>query len=201
MARLQLRYYPDPVLTTPATEVTEFDADLATLVEDMAETMYTDNGVGLAAPQIGVSSRVLVMDCGDPDDPDAASLYHFINPEILRKDGTIVWDEGCLSFPGLTVEVERAQAIRVRAYDVEGHPFELELSDLEAVCVQHELDHLDGITLIDRVGPIRRRVALQKWKKLREELGLDAPAPADAPPASAPASASASAADASVDAG
>ena len=179
MARLQLRYYPDPVLTTPAAEVVEFDADLAKLVEDMSETMYTDNGVGLAAPQVGVSQRVLVMDCGDPEDPEVASLYHFINPEILRRDGKIVWEEGCLSFPGLTVEVERAENIRVRAYDIEGHPFELELSGLEAVCVQHELDHLDGITLIDRVGPIRRRVALQKWKKLREELGLDGIAASD----------------------
>jgi peptide deformylase len=174
MARLPLRYYPAPVLTTVATEITEFDDELAKLVDDMSETMYADNGVGLAAPQVGVSKRLLVMDCGDPDDPEVALLYHFINPEILRKEGTIVWDEGCLSFPGLTVEVERAENVRVRAYDVEGHPFELELSGLEAVCVQHEIDHLDGITLIDRVGPIRRRVALQKWKKLRQELGLDA---------------------------
>ncbi len=188
MARLQLRYYPEPVLTTPSPEVTTFDADLARLVEDMAETMYADSGVGLAAPQVGISKRVLVMDCGSPEDPEVALLYHFINPEILRQDGTIVWDEGCLSFPGLTVEIERAEAIRVRAYDVEGHPFELELTGLESVCVQHEIDHLDGITLIDRVGPIRRRVALQKWKKLREELGLDAPdggAPPSAPTANA----------------
>ena len=186
MARLQLRYYPEPILTTPAAEITEFDDDLVALVADMAETMYADNGVGLAAPQVGVSKRLLVMDCGDPDNPDAASLYHFINPEILRRDGTILWDEGCLSFPGLTVEIERAEHIRVRAYDVEGHPFELELSGLEAVCVQHEIDHLDGITLVDRVGPIRRRGALQKWKKLREELGLDNPEGVSPAPSSNP---------------
>ena len=183
MARLQIRYYPDPVLTTPAVEVRTFDADLAALVDDMAETMYADEGVGLAAPQVGVSKRILVMDCGNPDaqDDEGSSLYHLINPEILRSDGKIVWDEGCLSFPGLTVEVERAESIRVRAWDVHGHPFEAEMSGLPAVCVQHEMDHLDGITLIDRVGPLRRRVALGKWKKLRAELGLDEASAPDTP--------------------
>jgi len=182
MARLQILYYPDPLLTTLATDVEVYDEALATLIEDMAETMYSDNGVGLAAPQVAISKRILVMDCGDPEDPEKASLYHFINPEIIRSQGTILWDEGCLSFPGLTVEIERAESVRIRAYDVEGHPFEAELSGLPSVCVQHEIDHLDGITLIDRVGPIRRRVALTKWKKLREELGLDDPIPEAPPP-------------------
>ena len=172
MALLKIRIYPDPVLTTRATDVEEFDDELETLVDDMAETMYHDGGIGLAAPQIGVSKRILVMDCSDPGDPEAEGapgLLAFINPEILRSGGTITWEEGCPSFPGLTVEVDRFAEIRVRAWDAEGQPFEAELAGLPAVCFQHELDHLDGVVILDRVGPIRRARALVRWKKLRQE--------------------------------
>ena len=182
MSLLDVRIYPDPVLLKEAAPVEVFDADLVRLVDDMAETMYHDGGVGLAAPQVGVSRRILVMDCSNPNDPDdadaagAPGLLCFINPEILTREGLIAWEEGCLSFPGLTVEVERSAAIRVRAYDARGAAFEIDLKGLPSVCLQHELDHLDGVVILERVGPLRRRSALARWKKLEEErAAADAP--------------------------
>ena len=169
MALLPIRIYPDPVLTLTAAPVTEFDADLETLIEDLAETMYVGEGIGLAAPQVGVSKRLLVMDVGELD-PEGAQLRAFINPEIIDEAGTIIWEEGCLSFPGLTVEVERSDWIRVRALDAHGDGFEIAGEGLWAVCVQHEMDHLDGTTIVDRISRLRRKMALNRWRKLRAEL-------------------------------
>jgi len=146
---LEIRIYPDPVLRMVAEPVTDFDEKLARLVQDMAETMYTSPGVGLAAPQVGVSRRLFVIDIASPS---RENLLVFVNPEIIERDGEITWEEGCLSFPDVHTDVERARRVVVRALDTEGEEFELEAEDLLAVAIQHELDHLDGRLLIDNMS-------------------------------------------------
>lgn len=146
---LEIRIYPDPVLRTVAEPVTEFDEKLARLVHDMAETMYTAPGVGLAAPQVGVSRRLCVIDITSPS---RENLLVFVNPEIVERDGEITWEEGCLSFPDVHTDVHRSKRVVVRARDVKAEEFELEAEDLLAVAIQHELDHLDGRLLIDNMS-------------------------------------------------
>ncbi len=155
MALRKILKYPDPRLRENALPVTVFDADLRQLLEDMAETMYDAPGVGLAANQIGVALRVFVIDVADEGEP--SELRAYINPEILETKGTQLWNEGCLSFPGVAEEIKRAEAVRVRAFDADGQPFELEAEGLLAVAIQHENDHLNGQLMIDRVGPIAKR--------------------------------------------
>jgi peptide deformylase len=146
---LEIRIYPDPVLRRVAEPVTDFDEKLARLVHDMAETMYGSPGVGLAAPQVGVSRRLFVIDITSPQ---RENLLVFVNPEIVEREGEITWEEGCLSFPDIHTEVQRTRRLVVRAQDVEGETFELEAEDLLAVAIQHELDHLDGRLLIDNMS-------------------------------------------------
>ncbi|EGL82607.1 Peptide deformylase [Caldalkalibacillus thermarum TA2.A1] len=136
--------YPDPVLREKAVEVKRIDERLHRLLNDMAETMYAAEGVGLAAPQVGISKRVFVVDVGDEN-----GLLEFINPEIIVKEGEQIGPEGCLSIPGVNGEVRRAQKIKVRAIDRNGETFELEAEDLLARAIQHELDHLNGVLFID----------------------------------------------------
>ena len=169
MALLDIRIYPDPVLTSPADPVQDFDDALRRLVDDMAETMYAGEGVGLAAPQVGVSRRLLVMDISNPEADGGTSLTAFVNPEIVEARGRITWEEGCLSFPGLTVEIERAEWVRVRAQDAAGEVFETEAAGLPAVCLQHEIDHLDGTVILDKLSRLRRGRALTRWKRLQAE--------------------------------
>ena len=129
--------------------------------------MYAAPGVGLAATQIGEALQLFVIDIADQDQP--SDLRIFINPEILEEEETVVWNEGCLSFPGVTEEIERAARVRVRALDREGKAFELEAEGLLAVAIQHELDHLKGVLMIDHVGPLKRRIIDRKMKKRAEE--------------------------------
>ncbi|GGK14150.1 peptide deformylase [Caldalkalibacillus thermarum] len=136
--------YPDPVLREKAVEVKRIDERFHRLLDDMAETMYAAEGVGLAAPQVGISKRVFVVDVGDEN-----GLLEFINPEIIVKEGEQIGPEGCLSIPGVNGEVRRAQKIKVRAIDRNGETFELEAEDLLARAIQHELDHLNGVLFID----------------------------------------------------
>ncbi len=167
-------YYPDDVLTTRAEEITEFGEDLASLVEDMAETMYAADGLGLAANQVGVTERVFIIDMGG-----LAEEYGlepgpmvFVNPRIVERSGKITWEEGCLSFPGLTVKVERSEFVRIQAQDLDGEPFELEGDGLFAVALQHESDHLDGITMVDRLGKLSKKMALRRYARSRaKEVG------------------------------
>jgi peptide deformylase len=159
---------PDPRLKTVSTPVTEFDEELRTLVADMFETMYAAPGVGLAATQVNVHQRVLVTDVSEGRNEPRA----FINPEILTRDGTEVSQEGCLSVPGYYDEVERAERVRVRALDRDGKPFEEDLAGLLAICVQHEIDHLDGKLFVDYLSEMKRqrvRKKLEKERKLRAE--------------------------------
>ncbi len=166
MAILKILEFPDARLRTKATPIEVVDDDLRTLIGDMFETMYSAPGIGLAATQVDVHKRLLVTDVSvDKDDP-----HVLINPEILEKDGVIVTDEGCLSVPGYYEEVERAEHIRVGFLDQDGVQVELETHGLLAVCIQHEIDHLDGKLFIDYLKPLRRQMITRKMVKLKREL-------------------------------
>ena len=160
---LDIVKYGDPVLTTRAEEVTEFNAELRKLVDDMFETMYGAPGVGLAAPQVGLLKRLFVMDC--TSGRDKKRKLALINPVIEVEEGEQTGDEGCLSFPGIYVEVKRAERVVVRAQDIDGSPFTLDLMDLEARCVAHETDHLDGEVFINYLSPLKRDLVKRKIKK------------------------------------
>lgn len=157
-------FYPDKRLRDPGEEVEQFDAALRELVDDMAETMYAAPGVGLAAPQIGVSKRLFIVDVATGDE-EPSDLRVFINPEIVEADGDTTFNEGCLSFPGIHEEIDRAERIKVRALDRDGKPFELEAEGLLAIAIQHENDHLDGKLMIDRLSVLRRRLVHRAMSK------------------------------------
>lgn len=175
MARLPILEYPDPRLRIRAERVTVVDDDVKRLVEDMFETMYTAPGIGLAATQVDVHKRIIVIDVSDGRDQP----YCFINPEILSADGRESFEEGCLSVPGLYEFVERAERIKVKALDRNGEPFELEAEGLLAQCIQHEMDHLEGKLFVDYLSPLKReRLKKRYLKKARREA---APASVGAP--------------------
>ncbi|HYP25293.1 MAG TPA: peptide deformylase [Blastocatellia bacterium] len=155
--------YGDPVLTKRAEEITEFDEKLIKLVDDMFETMYGAPGVGLAAPQVGVLKRLFVMDCGGGR--SRRQKVALINPVIETEEGQQVGDEGCLSFPGIFFQVTRPQRVVVRAQDINGKPFTLDVMDLEARCVSHETDHLDGELFIEYLTPLKRDLTKRKIRK------------------------------------
>jgi peptide deformylase len=167
MALLEIVKYGEPVLETPGEPVTEFDDRLRRLVSDMFETMYAARGVGLAAPQIGVSQRLFVMDCSGGQEPRARVAL--INPEVLTVEGTQTGDEGCLSFPGLFFQVKRSLRAVVRAQDVNGEEFEFDGLELEARCMLHETDHCDGIVFLDRTTPLKRELAKRRIKRLQKQ--------------------------------
>jgi len=167
MAIREILVYPDPRLREPGTPVERVDDEIRRLVDDMAETMYAAPGVGLAAPQIGVARRIFVIDVAGEDEP--SNLRVFVNPEITSLEGTQSYREGCLSFPGVNEEIKRAERVRVRALDASGQPFELEADGLLAVAIQHENDHLDGVLMIDKVTPLKRRMMSRKVARAREE--------------------------------
>ncbi|MBO0720813.1 MAG: peptide deformylase [Blastocatellia bacterium] len=153
--------YGDPVLIQEGSPVTEFDGKLAELVENMFETMYAAKGVGLAAPQVGVSKRLFVMDCRK----EPARRYAFINPRIVETRELQVGEEGCLSFPDIFFEVERPRIVTVSAYDVHGKEITMEFEDLEARCVAHETDHTFGKVFIEYLSPLKRDLLKRKIKK------------------------------------
>ncbi|GMR12357.1 MAG: peptide deformylase [Gemmatimonadota bacterium] len=171
MSIRQIRYLGDEVLRAPGEAVSDFDDDLRTLVKDMFETMYHAEGIGLAAPQIGLSLRVCVLDVHDDESSDTCRLA-LVNPEVVRTSRqTEKATEGCLSIPGLEEFVTRPARVTVRAADPDGESIEVEAEGLLARALQHELDHLDGVLFIDRVSPLKRRILLKKWKKSQEEAG------------------------------
>jgi peptide deformylase len=168
MAQLQILEYPDPRLRTRAEPVDAVDDALRQLIDDMFETMYAAPGIGLAATQVNVHRRLLVADVSEEhDDPRV-----FINPEILEKDGVAVSEEGCLSVPGFYEKVERAEQVRVRALDRDGQPFEVVLEGLLAVCVQHEIDHLDGKLFVDYLSDLKRQRIRKRIEKNRKGQGV-----------------------------
>jgi len=164
MSLLMILEYPDPRLRTRATPVETVDDDLRRLVDDLLETMYAAPGIGLAATQVDVHKRVLVLDISDTKDEP----YCFINPEIVERNGVTFGEEGCLSVPGITDSVERAEEIRVRALDRHGEEFEMNAEGLLAVCVQHEIDHLDGKLFVDYLSQLKRQRIKKKAVKARK---------------------------------
>ena len=163
MALREIVVLGDPVLRQEAAEVESFDKDLQALVRDMFETMYHAEGIGLAAPQIGLSKRLIVIDLRDEDEPDARLAI--VNPKIVwSSDDTEKASEGCLSIPGLEEIVRRPYSVTVEGFTPEGDPMTVEADELFARALQHEIDHLDGVLFIDRVSALKRRMLMKKWK-------------------------------------
>ena len=167
MALRPILHYPDPRLRTVAQEVETVDDEIRTLVDDMAETMYEAPGIGLAATQIDVHKRVIVIDVSQERD----DLRVFINPKIVARDGESIHEEGCLSVPGIYEQVRRAETVTVQALGRDGQPFELEAEDILAVCIQHEIDHLDGKVFVDYLSPLKQQRIGKKLQK-RERMTL-----------------------------
>jgi peptide deformylase len=156
--------YPDPILKKPATEVRNIDGKVAGTIQDMVETMYAAPGVGLAAPQIGLGERVIVLDVDHEN--KGKRLLKLINPVIAEAEGELLWEEGCLSVVDYAAEVRRAARVLVRAYTPEQKEVEIEATDLLAVALQHEIDHLDGKLFIDRLSRLKRDLYKRRLKKL-----------------------------------
>lgn len=169
MPMLEILEFPDPRLRTVAEAVAQFDESLIRLSEEMLSTMYAANGIGLAATQVDQHIRMLVLDVSE--DRDAPKIY--INPEILSQAGEQVCEEGCLSVPGIFANVTRADQIRIRAKDPRGQVFEEDAEGLHAVCLQHEIDHLNGKLFVDYLSPLKRRMVRKKLEKSRKQAIQD----------------------------
>lgn len=165
MALLSVLQYPDERLRNKAAPVAEVNAQIRTIVENMFETMYEYGGVGLAATQVDVERRIIVIDISE----DKKSPLCVINPVIIHREGVQYEHEGCLSFPGVYDKVERAAKIRLQALDQMGKPYEIDADELLAICIQHELDHLDGVLFIDHLSKLKKERARKKLVKLRRQ--------------------------------
>lgn len=165
MALLNILHYPDERLHTMAKPVEVFDAALQQQIDDMFETMYEAKGIGLAATQVDYHRRLVVMDISEERDERRV----FINPEIVEKDGETVYEEGCLSVPGIYDKVTRAERVKVKAQDRDGKPFELEADGLLAICIQHELDHLNGVVFVERLSQMKQQRIKTKLKKREKQ--------------------------------
>jgi len=170
MSKLNILEFPDPRLTTVASDVEIFDGALEKLVQDMTETMYSASGIGLAATQVNVHKRLLVLDVSE--DQDQPRVY--INPHILSRSGEQDHEEGCLSVPGIYASVRRSETITLRAQDLDGTTFEEQLEGLHAVCVQHEMDHLIGRLFVDYLSPLKRNMVKKKLEKQRKAAAKEA---------------------------
>jgi peptide deformylase len=159
--------YPEPVLEQPGEPVTEFNDELRKLVADMFETMYASQGIGLAAPQVGLSKRLTVVDLSQGKDP--AQKLVLVNPEVILTEGRQYEEEGCLSFPEIREKVVRAAKVRIRAQDEKGKWFEMDGEELLARAFQHEIDHLDGVLFIFRMSPLKRSLSLRKIRKMQRD--------------------------------
>lgn len=163
MSRLEILEFPDPRLRTVAKPVEIFDDELRALIENMIETMYAAQGIGLAATQVNVHQQFLVLDVSEAQDQPR----EYINPQILESEGSETCEEGCLSVPGIYAEVKRAERVRVRAHDRHGQAFEEDLEGLHAICLQHEMDHLKGTLFVDYLSPLKQRMVKKKLEKQR----------------------------------
>jgi peptide deformylase len=169
MAKLDILTFPDPRLRRKAIPVARVDADIVRLVDDMLETMYAAPGIGLAAIQVNVPRRVVVIDVSENHDAPLC----LINPEILSREGEEQMDEGCLSVPGFFEPVKRAERVRVQALDREGEPFTLDADGLLAVCIQHEIDHLDGKLFVDHISMLKRQRIRRKLEKEQRQAASE----------------------------
>lgn len=164
MAVLEIKKYPDNILRIKAEPVRKIDSTILSLIDDMTETMYAAPGVGLAATQVGVSLRIMVVDVGLKE--EGSGLIVLINPEIISVHGEIEEEEGCLSVPDYKAQIKRAEIITVRGLDKEGREIEIESTSLLARVIQHEIDHLNGVLIIDRMSPIKRELFKKKFRKV-----------------------------------
>lgn len=169
MAVLPIITVPDPRLREIAKPVAKVDDRVRNILKDMAETMYEAPGIGLAGPQVGVMERIIVVDIGDKDEDIPGKLFQLINPEIVEADGSIEFEEGCLSIPGIREKVIRPEHIKLRALDETGTQVEIEADGILAVCFQHEIDHLDGILFPDRLSRVRKELIKNKLNRLMRE--------------------------------
>jgi peptide deformylase len=168
---LEIVKYPDPFLKTQAVKVDSVDDSVRKLIDDMVETMYYARGIGLASLQVRDPRRVVVLDVPDEDEKErekGKNLMALVNPEIVYSEGETVYEEGCLSLPGITADVERAAKVRVAALDRDGAPVEIEAQGLLAIALQHEIDHINGILFIDRLSRLKRELVKRKYKKSLE---------------------------------
>ena len=165
MATLEIKKYPDEVLGKRAESVKEFDDGLQRLIDDMIETMYMAPGLGLAANQVGVLKQVMVVDVSTGDEEADSSLMVIVNPEIVLKEGKIESEEGCLSIPDYTTIVKRAEKVKVKCLDRHGEPCEIEGEGLLAKALQHEIDHLNGILFVDRIGRIKKEFFKKRYAR------------------------------------
>jgi peptide deformylase len=163
--------WPDPILKQIAKPVDGVDDTIRRLLDDMSETMYAADGVGLAAPQIAVGKRCIVIDASPRQ--EGQKLIHLVNPQIVKTEGVTTYNEGCLSIPGEAEEVERAAKVWVRALDYAGKPFELECEGLLAIAVQHEHDHLEGTLFVDHLSSLKRELIRRRMKKLKAERAAE----------------------------
>lgn len=161
MSIRQILHYPDPRLRRVAAPIMRVDDEVRRLLDDMAETMYQAPGIGLAAVQVDVALRAVVIDTS----PERNALHEFVNPEIVMREGVHIMEEGCLSVPGVYDTVQRAQQVRVRALDRNGNAFELDADGLLAVCIQHEIDHLDGKVFVDYLSRLKQQRIRKKFEK------------------------------------
>ena len=175
MALMKIVYYPDEVLKTPGKEVEQVDDRIRKLLDDMTETMYENKGLGLAAQQVGLLERLVIIDIPEDEERgiEGTGLLQMVNPRIVVSKGHQVYQEGCLSFPGLYIEVPRADYVAFEFLDRNGKKVQMEAYDLFAVAVQHEIDHTNGIVFIDRLDRKARRRALREYEKLRKKMGLE----------------------------
>lgn len=167
MALLPILHYPDPRLRLVAKPIETVDSTINRLADDMLETMYDAPGIGLAATQVNVQKRILVADISETQDNPLV----LINPVIVLEEGVEEMQEGCLSVPGVSENVQRAERIRIKALNLEGKPFELDLDGLLAVCIQHEIDHLDGKLFVDYLTPLKRNRIRKKLEKSERQAG------------------------------
>lgn len=163
----EILIWPDPRLKDKAKPIPAVDAGIRKLIDDLFETMYAAEGVGLAAPQVGVLQRVLVVDTSPRQ--EGAKPLALVNPEIVRREGTMVFSEGCLSIPGESEEVERAARVSVRALDRDGKPLTVEADGLLAVALQHEIDHLEGTLFVDYLSALKRELIRKRMKRLKAD--------------------------------
>lgn len=168
MPKLPLVIYPDAILKNRSTDVTEIGGELVQFCADMVETMYASHGVGLAAPQVGSNIRIITVDV-EQEPPNGETLLTLINPVIVESHGRTTYEEGCLSFPGFSADIRRKDQIHVKAYSPEGKEIDLEAEGLLSICIQHEVDHLNGVTFLDRLNPIQRKLAYRRYMQIRRE--------------------------------
>lgn len=176
MALLEVLQFPDPRLKRVSRPIEEVTDEIRQLASDMCEVMYDEPGIGLAAPQVGVDLRLIVVDTDWGEDGKGKDPTVMLNPVISEPEGKIVWEEGCLSVPDFTADVTRAERILVSGTDLDGNPLEIRAEGLRAVCFQHEIDHLDGILFIDRISRLKRSLYVKRRKK---QLALESDEPVD----------------------